>query len=170
MPQRGDKICIGGKTYEFVPAGEGGSLRGAPQAAIPGYLSEVADTGIGGTVDTSDMESTLQDIRTAVVAIAQAVNPFYDYVGVYRSLREVVIPGRYSNFEIDFGFPVRQFYFDAPAALTVRLNASTSDPIEVDAASSPFALNDLPNKLAFTKIYVSNENPVDIKPYIFVMG
>lgn len=169
MPQRGDRICIGGKTYEFVPAVEGGSLQGT---TIPGYLSEIADTDyVGGSVaGASDMDSVLKEIRDAVVALAQNVNPYYDYVGVYRSLREVVVPGNYSNFEIDLGFPVRQFYFDAPAALTVRLNSATSDPIEVDAASSPFALNDLPNKLAFTKIYISNENPVDITPYIFVMG
>jgi hypothetical protein len=170
MPQRGDKICIGGRTYEFVPAVELTGL--AAGQDIPGYLSDV---GLAESVeestayDTTTVTGLLSLIQGAVEETRKSVVDFYNYVGVYRSLKQT-IPKDFSNFEINFGFPVRQFYFDTPALLTVRLNSPTADPIDVDSASSPFALNDLPNKLAFTKIYVTNANPVDIVPYIFVMG
>ena len=172
MPQRGDKICIGGRVYEFVPAVE---LTGvAAGQDIPGYLSDVgmagtAGAGVSAAYDNTTVEGTLAIIQAAVEEMRKSVVDFYNYVGVYRSVKQNV-PKNYSNYEINFGFPVRQFYFDTPALLTVRLNSPTSDPIDVDSASSPFALNDLPNKLAFTKIYVTNANPVDIVPYIFVMG
>jgi hypothetical protein len=167
MPTKGDRVCIKGRTYEFVPTVEiSGALAGQ---RIPGYL---ADTGLVSTEESTagtTVEDSLAVLSASVEEIRKAIVGFYDYVGVYRSLKET-IPKNYSNYKIDFGFPVRQFYFDTPAALTVRLNSPTADPIDVDSASSPLALNDLPNKLAFTSIYVTNANPVDIIPYIFVMG
>ena len=172
MAQRGEKICIGGRVYEFVPAVEITGLSAGQD--IPGYLSDVgmeepSVSGSSAAYDNTTVEGTLSIIQAAVEEMRKSVVDFYNYVGVYRSVKQTV-PKDYSNFEINFGFPVRQFYFDTPALLTVRLNSPTSDPIDVDSAASPFALNDLPNKLAFTKIYVTNANPVDIVPYIFVMG
>ena len=168
MPTKGDKVCIGGRMYEFVPTVEIAAI--AYGQDVPGYY---ADTGVVATTGTTDVTQTLEDgivtLNAAVEALKQAVVPFYNYVGVYRSLKQV-IPANYSNYRIEFGFPVRQFYFDTPALLTVRLNSPTADPIDADSASSPIQLNDLPNKLAFTTIFVTNANPVDIVPYIFVMG
>ncbi len=168
MPEKGDKICIGGKIYEFVPTVEISSVIAGQ--SIPGYL---ADTGVPASTYeetvTRDLETTMIEILAVLNELKTTVVGFYDYVGVYRSVKEV-IPKNYSNYEINFGFPVRQFYFDTPALLTVRLNSPTADPIDVDSASSPIALNDLPNKLAFTKIFVTNTNPVDVAPYMFVMG
>ena len=168
MPTKGDKVCIGGRMYEFVPSVE---IAAVPYGQeVPGYY---ADTGVPAPADTTGLPQTLEAGLTAlnasVEALKQAVVPFYNYVGVYRSLKQV-IPANYSNYRIEFGFPVRQFYFDTPALLTVRLNSPTADPIDADSASSPIQLNDLPNKLAFTTIFVTNANPVDIVPYIFVMG
>jgi len=154
--------------YEFVPTVEIASVPYGQE--VPGYY---ADTGVAATMDTTGVPQTLEagfaTLNTAVEALKQAVVPFYNYVGVYRSLKQV-IPANYSNYRIEFGFPVRQFYFDTPALLTVRLNSPTADPIDADSASSPIQLNDLPNKLAFTTIFVTNANSVDITPYIFVMG
>ena len=167
MPTKGDKVCIKGRTYEFVPAIEISNIPAGQR--IPGYLADTGAVSTGEYTGEGTVEDSLAALSASVEEIRKTIVGFYDYVGVYRSLKET-IPKNYSNYKIDFGFPVRQFYFDTPAALTVRLNSPTADPIDVDSASSPLALNDLPNKLAFTSIYVTNANPVDIIPYIFVMG
>lgn len=167
MPQKGDKQCIGGRIYEFVPTVEIATVQ--PGQEVPGYYADTGEVSSSSEPSTLSLEETLRNLNATVEAIRAAVVPFYDYVGVYRSVKQVV-PANVANFAIEFGFPVRQFYFDTPALLTVRLNSPTADPIDADSASSPIQLNDLPNKLAFTKIYVTNANPVDIMPYIFVMG
>jgi len=167
MPQIGDKVCIKGRMYEFVPTVEISSVPAG--SLIPGYLESTGEMASMSAGVPQTLESSIASLTAAVEALQQAVVPFYNYVGVYRSLKQT-IPKNYSNYRVEFGFPVRQFYFDTPALLTVRLNSPTADPIDADAASSPIVLNDLPNKLAFSTIYVTNSNAVDITPYIFVMG
>ncbi len=154
--------------YEFVPTVEISSVPAGQQ--IPGYLSDTGaiDTGAAAASGETSLETALYQIAAALEEIRGYIVDNFNYLGVYRSVKQP-IPANYSNFKIDFGFPVRQFYFDSPASLIVRLNSPTGDPIDVDS-SGGIKLNDIPSKLAFTSVYVTNENPAVVTPYIFVMG
>lgn len=152
--------------YEFVPTVEISSLPAGQE--IPGYLSDAGLAEAGTTTEEATVQSSLDQIAAALEEIRGYITNNYNYLGVYRSVKEVV-PANYANFKIDFGFPVRQFFFDSPAGLIVRLNSPTADPIDVDS-SGAIKMNNIPSKLAFTSVYVTNENPADVSPYIFVMG
>lgn len=151
----GTKMCIDGKQYEYWPAGT------TPPA---GGVTPIA-AGMGGEGTPGDFSQ----VAALLQGIANVVDAELTYQGVYRNAN-VPIPAGKTNYLVDFGFPVRLFELDSMYPITIRLNDSSADEIPLDYQRTPFELPDIPAGLAFSKIFVTNTNTVDITIKVFAMG
>ena len=140
----GERKCIGGKQYEYVPvSGAMEPTQAATNDALVVNLLQLL-------VDTYEYENT--------------------YQGMYRYLPNLLIKAATTNFPVKIGFPVRLFYLTTAYPITLRLTSPVGDEIPLSSATSPFVLEDIPRGLAFETILITNAASSDITISIFAMG
>ena len=145
----GERKCVNGKEYEYVP--------------VP-----------GATVTKEPAQAATIDALVAQVKLLQTLVDTYEfentYKGMYRNITDLLIQAGKTNFPVDIGFPVRLFYLTTAYPITMRITSPTGDPIALSSATSPFVLEDIPAGLAFQIILITNSAATDITISIFAMG
>ena len=145
----GERKCVNGKEYEYVPVPGAAVTKEPAQAATIDAL--VAQIKLLQTlVDTYEFENT--------------------YQGMYRNITDLLIKAATTNFPVNIGFPVRLFYLTTAYPIIMRITSPTGDPIALSSATSPFVLEDIPHGLAFETVLITNTASSDITISIFAMG
>jgi hypothetical protein len=146
----GERKCIGGKEYEYVPP------ENSAQSA--------------GTTTTDASLSILDQIAGMLKGIASIFTFENTYTGAYRNIIDYTVKPTIQNDPIALGFPVRLFYLTTAYPITLRLGSTLGDKILLSSATSPFQLEDLSRGMSFDTIYVSNDSNSAITISIFAMG
>ena len=149
--KRGDKKCIGGQEYEYVPP-------------------TTKSTSVDGAVDVSTLSQMINQMAGDAQELAAILTAEFTYTGAYREVPSLQIPANRENYQVDIGFPARTFRLNTEAPIVIRLGSTQADAISLDHQTSPFELSDLPAGLAFATFYVTNANTVPITVDLFAMG
>ena len=147
----GERRCIGGKEYEYVP-----------------------DTGVKSTNGNGstvlDTFGILKQIYAVLYDLARTFIFENTYTSAYRNLIDYSIKAGIQNDPIGLGFPVRLFYLTTAYPITLRLGSPLGEKILLSSATSPFQLEDLSKGMSFDTVYVSNDATSPITISIFAMG
>lgn len=156
----GSRKCISGAVYYY---------------SIPGVNGQ--QTQVGTAVPSSSSPASSSDISSLLAQLAQDAQTLVplliaeeSYTGAYRELPTYQVTANQVNFEIDLGFSARTFRLNTLYPIIIRLGSTQGDQIPLDYQNSPFELDDLPAGLAFSTVYVTNNNNFTVPLDIFAMG
>ena len=147
----GQRQCVGGKEYMFVPV-----------------------SGVVHKDEATSANAAVVDVLVQAVALLQQINRTFEfentYKGMYRNIVDLPIKAATTNFPINIGFPVRLFYLTTANPIVLRLTSPAGDEIPLTSATSPYQLENLPAGLAFDTVLISNASTNIVTISIFAMG